>query len=138
MELEKHSWKSIRLHVMEARPDFALIIDELSPSKEYPLYLVKYPYGAVILDKGIFQVPNSENRLVPLNHPSIANTLKEQLGYTNTMPMGIVSKNSIETFFSVKERTIPASLYGKGDMISLWRVLEEGDSYHVGPLWSVT
>jgi hypothetical protein len=138
MELKRIYWNSARAFIAKAKPELAVLIDELSVSDEYPLYVVEYPYGANILDKGIFQLPNSENHLVSLNHSSIPNKIKEELGYTNTLPMGVVTRNSIETFFTVKERIIPGSLYGVGDMVSLWRVLEEHSSYHAGPLWSAT
>lgn len=138
MELKRYCWASIQDYIKKINPDFSAVIDKISPSEKYAIYHVKYPYGALILDKGVFHIPNRENFLVPISHSSVPNSIKEDLGYTDTMPMGMILENSIETFFVTKDRIIPASLFKKGDLVSLWCVLEDYDNYHKGPLWSIT
>lgn len=136
--MEKHSWSSLRAKIKKIKPELANIIDELSPSDKYALYILKYPYGALIVDRGVFQVINENGMLVPFQHPSIANKTKEDLSYNKMIPTGFVSKNSIETFFVAKNHTIPASLYGLGDMLALWHVLEGNSTYQVGPVWNIS
>lgn len=136
--LEKHTWATLRDRIMQINPEFCSAIDELSPSDDHTLYIGEYPYGALLLDKGIFKIFNDENQLVPLNHSSIHSTITEDLSYTGTIPMGMVSKNSIETFLLDDNRTIPSSFYTGGDMISLWRVLEDEQSYQEGSLWNIS
>ena len=136
--MEKHSWSSLRAKTKKINPELANIIDELSPSDKYTFYTLKYPYGALIVDRGVFQVINENGMLVPLQHSSITNNIKEDLGYNKMIPTGFISKNSIETFFMAKNHTIPASLYGLGDMLALWHVLEGNNTYQVGPVWNIS
>jgi hypothetical protein len=131
-------WEEVRVQVARYSPELAEIIDELSPGKDHYFYEENYPYSAVILDRSIFQVSNTDQQIVPLNHPSIAKNIQEDLGYSGTIPMGLVLENSIETFMCASERVVPFSLYRAGDLISLWRVLDQGHSYHAGRFWNVT
>lgn len=136
--MREYSWKMLSEYIRPLSQEFSLILDELDPSDEYKLYLATYPYGALILDKGIFQIINNEGHLVPLGHSSISKRIMQDLTYTGTMPVGMITSNSIETFFVTHNRTIPSSLFSKGQMISLWSALEASQTYHAGPMWSVS
>ncbi|MES2203885.1 MAG: hypothetical protein V4496_01565 [Pseudomonadota bacterium] len=136
--LEKYSWKDLSASVKKIKPKLALLIDELSPSDDYSFYLARYPYGALILDKGVFQLINADGQLVPLHHASIPNETKHELSYNKLMPTGLVSHNSIETFFMTKNRTASSSLYGSGNMVALWHALEGKSSYQAGPIWNIS
>lgn len=135
---EKCSWKDISASVKKIKPKLASIIDELSPTNDYSFYLARYPYGALILDKGVFQLINTDGQLVPLHHASISNETKLDLCYNKLMPTGIVSYNSIETFFMTKNRTASSSLYGLGNMVALWHALEGKNSYQAGRIWNIS
>lgn len=136
--LKKISWNDIAPDIQLIDPNLKCIIDEVSPSKDYALYVGEYSYGALILNKGIFHVVNDDNALVPLSHQSVPSKVQEDLSYTGTIPVGLVLDNSIETFFVFGERTIPSSFYTSGGWISLWSILEGKDSYQVGPIWSIS
>lgn len=135
--LERHTWNSLRQLVRSIFPRFAEVIDEINPNQDYPLYLVKYPYGSMILDKGIFQVPNHESHIVPIYHSSVPNEIKENLSYSGTIPLGLIAAKGIESFVQSKHRVLPATYMGTGKLVSLWRILEEGPSYFLGPFWSI-
>ena len=124
-QLEKHNWEAVRNKIFKTHPDLATIIDEINPPKHYSFYVVNYPYGAMILDKGIFQIPHEKN-LVPLQHSAIPNSIKEDLSYSSTIPMGLITEKAIESFFIANNRIIPAALFGQGKIVSLWRMMEEG------------
>ena len=136
--LEEFSWSEVSDRVNKTKPKLASLINELSPSVDFSLYVAKYPYGAMILDKGVFQLMNSDGQLVPLHHASISSKTKLDLSYNKLMPTGIVSQNSIETFFMTKNRTASSSLYGSGNMVALWHVLEGKNSYQAGPIWNIS
>ena len=136
--LEKRSWKDLSFLVRNIKPKLASLIDELSPTDDFSFYVARYPYGALIVDKGILQVMNTDGQLVPLHHSSIPNKVKDDLGYNKMIPTGLVSHNSIETFFITQHRTVPASLYGLGDFVALWHVLEGMHSYQAGPIWTIS
>lgn len=136
--LRKYSWKDLRVKVKKINPELSNIIDDLSPKDEYALYVAQYPYGALIVDRGVFQVINDKGHLVPLTDSSIPCEIREDLTYNKMIPTGLISENSIETFFRAKKHTIPASLYGLGDMLALWHVLEGNQTYQAGPVWNIS
>lgn len=135
--LQRVKWQEISPRVKMLLPEFATIIDNLNPDHNHNLYLVNYPYGAAILDQGVFQIPNADNHLVPLNHSTIPQQIKNDLGYCGTIPLGLMLENSIETFMRADQRVIPSTMLTPGKFISLWRVLDEGISFHAGRFWNV-
>lgn len=136
--LQKQSWSEVGNVARAADPILADIIDELSPSAKYGFYIVEYPYGDSILNKGLFQVRNQDNVLVPLSHQSIDGKVQDDLTYTGTIPVGMVIQNSIETFFTFETQTLPSSFYCSGSMVALWGLFDEVRSYQAGPLWSIS
>lgn len=135
--IEKYNWKTIRNLVKKIQPSLFQVIDEIDPPSNCCLYLARYPYGSLIADRGTFNLPNSKGEIVPINHSSISNNLREELGYSGTIPLGLVTENSIESFLQAKHRVIPASLKSVGELVSLWRVLEEDKfSYHLN--WTIS
>jgi hypothetical protein len=124
--------------IKKLNPKLAKEIEIISPDEGYYLYEISYPYGASIVDRGIFQVPDSNNHIVPLNHSTIGSKIKDDLGYSGTIPLGIITNNSIEAFMLSGNRVIPSSIVKPGNLISLWRVLDEGISFHTGKFWNIT
>lgn len=136
--LKRYTWDEVRKDIKKVDQKLATVIDEISPPDSHSLYIGEYPYGDLILNKGIFQVINDDGLLVPLSHSSIDSEVQQDLSYTGTIPVGIINQNSIETFFIFENRTIPSSFYTSGGIISLWSVFEGNNSYQVGPLWSIS
>lgn len=58
--LSKVYWKDMRKDVLNLNPNLGKIIDQINPNDSYPLYLASYPYGSVIVNEGVFNLPNSE------------------------------------------------------------------------------
>lgn len=136
--LELHSWKSARNFIKKVSPKLANIIDELSPDSSYNLYICKYPYGSLILDRGVFQIPNSQNQIVNLYHSSISKNLRDDLDYNHTIPVGMVLEKKFESFMILGNRIVPATVFGEGELLALWRVLDEGKSYQDGSFWTIS
>jgi hypothetical protein len=138
--LQKLHWNDVRETIHKDSPDFVKIIDDLDPNPKDGLYfyLINYAYGSIIVDHGTFQIPNSDKQIVPINHSSIPHQIKDDLGYSGTVPFGFITENCIEAFMYSNKRIIPSSLVKKGQFISLWRVLDEGVSYHTGKFWNIT
>lgn len=135
---ERHTWKTLRDRFNELNPELTTIIDEIAPPDDYSLYLAKYPYGAMILDKGNFHLPNHKNQIVSLSDKTIPTIIKDDLDYNGTMPVGLICRNSIESFSILGNRIIPSTLFKPGRMIGLWRVLDDGISYQEGSYWNVS
>jgi hypothetical protein len=137
-KIEKKYWSDVKQQFYVINAQLAEIIDSLSLSDEYCFYVVNYPYGNLIVDKGKFYLPNPSGDIVPLLDPSIPENVREDLSYNKMVPTGIISSNSIETFFEADDHTIPVSLYTSGDWLGLWHVLENGETYQTGPLWNIS
>ncbi len=135
--LEQHTWNSARKSVHAVYPRLAQVIDEISPDDKFTLYTASYPYGAMIIDKGVFFVPNSDGNVVPLYHPTIPQKHKEDLDFKGTIPVGLVMKNKIESFMEHGERITPFTLFSPGDLLALWRIFDKTTSYQEAPFWRV-
>jgi hypothetical protein len=136
-ELEKHTWKSARKLVKAVYPELAEVIDKVSPDDSFSLYVARYSYGAMIIDKGVFSLPNDEGKIVPLRHHTISVDVKEDLEFDGTIPVGLVTKNSIESFMASVDRVTPFTRFGSGDILALWRIFDKGKSYQEAPFWSI-
>ena len=137
--IEKHTWQTVREKFKQIHPELYEIIDELSPSEKHTLYVAKYGFGKLILNRGIFQVVNAKGLLVPLIDHSIPQDIQDDLTYTGTMPMGMVTQNAIETFFYAPNREVASSstLFTEKGMIALICALEGKKTYQAGPIWNV-
>jgi hypothetical protein len=137
-EMREYTWDTGAGLIRSVRPDFAAVLDDLSPDKSHTFHFIKYPYGALPLYKGVFQVPNQEGEIVPITHSSVSKELRNNLSYSGTIPLGLVVNNGFESFIQTPSRVLPSALMGVGKFLSLWRILEESDTYYLGPLWNYT
>jgi hypothetical protein len=136
--LKKCNWKSANKLIRRVYPELAKIIDEISPSDKFTLYVAKYPYGTMIVDKGIFLVPNVNGHIVPLNHHTIPESYKRDLNFDGTIPVGVVTKNSIESFMTLGGHITPFTLFHAGSVLALWRIFDKGKSYQEAPFWGIS
>jgi hypothetical protein len=139
--LEVLNWEQASKDVAKINPEFANIINSISPDKTYKLYKCRYAYGTEIIKEGVLQLPTDKGETLPITAPQTPSSLKKDLGYNlNTNPVSIVLKNSVEIFLSHQNHTL--SLYGlvkPGNIFSTWKVLS-GDLESHGPafLWDMT
>jgi len=110
-------WNKIRNRVAEVEPAFADIVDELSPDKSFPLFLVYLPYGALKGDTKSFYLPDKNNHLYRLSDSEAPKILKEHLSYGfDGSPMGMVLEKQLEYFIDLQHKkiTIPWLIYSPG------------------------
>ena len=79
--LKKVSLDEIIPQIQLVNPEFAAILRNLNPSKEYNLYEATYPYGYRSVRSGKFYLPNTAGVVVPLSDSSIDEKTREDLGY---------------------------------------------------------
>ncbi len=136
--LEAVKWGDVRELVREIKPSFADVIDLLDPQGSLVMYKVRYPFGSVIIQDGIFHLPTSDGRIAPITDDQISDTIRNQLSYSGTIPMGIVLHNSVELFLPSEERIIPFTLMCPGRIFGLSRALDPPISFHAGGTWQMT
>lgn len=138
--MEELTWDQVRDDVMKVNPEFAAVVDRLSPSKEYTVFKATYPYGSEILKRGDLYVPNKEGELVSLKHHSISSHIRDSLDYNlDSNPVTLVLHNTLELFANLHDRTIP--LYGlipSGKLFGLWRIMSPNKSHQPRFIWDMT
>jgi len=135
-------WQEISPRIKIINPELAQIIDELAVDTQqddhYACYLVRYPFGQKILDRGVLQLPNQKNQFLPIHHPDQDPLLQKDLSYIRGMPVGLVLNKSIEMFLSINNRDTPFSLMGPGKIFGLWALLNRDISCERGNMWQIT
>ncbi len=138
--LKEITWEEARQAVLKVNPNFASVIDELSPSSDLTLFEGSYPYGMEIVKQGVFQLLTQSGKLIPLNSPEVPRSLQDKLNYNdNTNPVSLVLENSIEVYTQLDDRII--SLYGAigpGKIMSTWRILNPVLSQAPVFLWDMS
>lgn len=101
--IQELTWEEARPKVAELAKPLGKIIDNLSPSKEFTIFQVRYPFGSKIFDKNQFYLPLDTANSVPISDPKISSNLKNHLTYSS-LPLGIVCKNQVEKFLDFNRK----------------------------------
>lgn len=137
MQIEWLSWDQARPDIAAANSQFADVIDQLNLEKKHRILKVCYPYGQHILQQGQFLLPNSQGEFVTCNDPSLPIDVAAAFDYIHTIPLAVVLRNSAEIFLSANDSITPFRIINPGDIVSIWNVLESGDSCDRGNLWNI-
>ncbi|MCW5589693.1 MAG: hypothetical protein KIT27_08540 [Legionellales bacterium] len=137
---EKLTWKDIRENVFHVNPEFAAIIDEVSPDDNHWLLKAEYPYGALVMQNSLLALPNEQGKIVPITDPSIAHDIQSGLSYNlNSNPVSFVLKNSFEIYLELDDRILPLSgLIMPGTAFGSWRVLNPEHSEQPKFIWDMS
>jgi hypothetical protein len=135
--MEELTWKQARKYVQKVEPKLAAIVDELSPDDSYKLYLVSYPYGSMIFEKAVLNLPNRSGEFVSFSHHTIPAAIREQLDY-RVIPMGLVLDKAIEVHAELDHRMIPLTLISKGRLFGAWEAFDPPYSYFVRLAWNIS
>ena len=137
MKVQKVWWNEVRDKVYKVNQNLAIICDKISPSKKYPLLRIRYPYGAEIVNKGIFNLPFADNQCIPLHDTRISDDLKKQLGYSS-IPLSIVLHNNTEIFVDSASSITSLNFFKPGDLFGVFETISSLMGNLSNPLWSVT
>ena len=127
LDVEEFTWAQARILLLPLLPELVAIIDEISPGKEFKLYLAKYPYGVKIIDKAQSYLPlYGSHETVSFNDPQLPFALSKNLSYDSVTsnPVGIALKNSSEFHISVGSRVMPYAVVEPGSMFGLARIID--------------
>lgn len=134
--LVKVYWKDIAKRVAKVEPEFAKLVNNLSPDKNYPLFLGYYPYGMYIGDTISLFVPGLSGGSYRLSDPKAPKEVIEHLGYgINSSPLGMVLDKELEFFLDLKclGVTIPSQIYSPGSFFAISRILSKKKSRIYAP-----
>ena len=124
--LVKVYWQDIEKRIAQIEPNFARIVNELSPDQSFPIYLAYYPYGMYIGDTESLFIPKIDGCSYRLSNPDTPKDVIADLGYgANSAPLGMVLDKQLEFFMDLKSQgiTIPHQIYSPGSMFAISRIL---------------
>lgn len=139
--LEEVKWADVRAQFKQIAPDIYHAIERLDLDDSYKLYRVRYPFGSMLIDNdGIFNVPLTDDQLVPINNPIVPKKLQDALGYSQLgLPMSFILSGEAELFVGNDSNEIEAeAVYSKGTMLAVRGLLDPHLSYHARRLWRMT
>lgn len=110
--IEGVTWEDVREKITDNCQELGKIIDDISPKKEYPLFYVRYPFGARIIEKALFHLPDESGFSIPISDIKIPQKIREQLNYSS-LPLGIIIKNNVELFNEIDGKVFCGGFYGK-------------------------
>jgi hypothetical protein len=138
--VQKLTWAEAREEVAAVNPELAKLIDELNPGKEYWLAKATYPYGSLVMQRGLLMLPNAQGDIVPITDLSLESEIREGLSYNLlSNPVSLVLSNSFEIYLPLEDRTIPLSgLIYAGTAFGAWRVLNPQKAQQPAFIWDMS
>lgn len=134
---EKIYWSDIKSLIQAINPDFYTLVNTIDPGHDFPLYLVRFPYGELIGDKISQFLPIANRGLVRLNDAELPQEIQCHLGYgKNSSPMAMILEKQVEWFVDLpqKHMTLPIMIQKPGDFFSYTRVLDSEPSFTYSPM----
>jgi hypothetical protein len=134
--LVKTCWENVRHRVSMVAPQFAKIVDSLSPGKSFPLFLAYYPYGDLKGDTISPFLPKTGGGNYRLNDKNIPKEVIDHLGYGSTSsPLGMLLEKKLEYYIDLKDIgiTIPWQVLSPGAFFPLGRLLQNQSSRVYAP-----
>lgn len=93
------SFDHLKERIKHSNPLLCRAMEKVAEKVKVPLlYLVSYLFGDRIVKNGGLQLPNSEGELVSVYDPSISNEIRDQLTYTDNMPICLILEGAMEVF----------------------------------------
>jgi hypothetical protein len=121
------TWDEARASVKKVNPEIAEIIDRLSPSKSLTLLKLKYDFGKLIVNEGIFQI---EEKNLPQK-------LKEKISY-RAIPLCLLLNKSSEVFIKNNIIVTPLNILLPGNLFGLFELLDYMFDIDSLPIWNVS
>lgn len=114
------TWAQARQQVYRSDPEFAQMLDELSPDNT-PLFIqVRYPFGAKIYHNGSVHLPVTTTHTVPLHDTAVPQQIKEHLSYGD-LPLGLINnQHGVEVHRELDDRVFSLAFFSKGLDVGIW------------------
>ncbi|MFN7096379.1 MAG: hypothetical protein ACK4PR_02295 [Gammaproteobacteria bacterium] len=135
--LQKMVWADVRAQVKQVNPVLFNIIEQISPSKKYCLYKIRYPYGQNVTQYGTLMVPDDNGNYSRLDSSHISTDIKTALGYAIT-PLILQLQKYNEIYFEFMGRTNPLDIFFPGDLYGLFEAISGITGTNIYPTWHVS
>ena len=132
--VELVTWSQVRDSVMVVAPELAQLIDDIDPHQDYPLARARYRYGDKIEYNGKFYV-TFDHQSLPIDDERIPVSIRKAIGYSSTVPLGLLLQRSIESYVDLGDRTLLHHLLKPGELFSLLDLFRSGAGCSLGRYW---
>jgi hypothetical protein len=130
----KTNWDEIRHKFQTVDPYLFTLIDNVSPSKKMPIYLIYFPYGMVKGDTKNSYLPLSNGSHIKLSNSNISKEIFNDLGYgMNSSPLGIILDKYIEYFIEIDDQVFPYQIHGPGTVFNKGMLLKNKKDRNYSP-----
>lgn len=134
--IQELTWQDVCEEIKNINKPLYDIIERVAPSSRMRFIKVRYQFGDLIVDNGVFQVPGARGELVPLTDPSVPSSLAAHLSYS-AIPLGIILGKTIEIFIDLEHEIIPLNAMVKGMLFGVFELLDAMANDFSHPPWSV-
>lgn len=128
-EMAELTWSEARDEVVKSDPQFANIVDDLSPNKNFTLLKVSYPFGTTIYKNGTFYLPTQDG-FASLHDQQIPSYIRTGLSYS-PVPLGFVVENSFEVFREFDHYIYSLAYRSKGLELGIWETFAPSSPFTV-------
>lgn len=125
------SWSEVAAEARKVNPEFADIIDAISPDKSLRLVEVSFGYGDKILNHGRLEK-------IEVVDPGVSKEKVNELLDYASYPLGLQLKNASEMYLEIGERILPLELVVEGALFGLFEALVCITGCTSAPVWSMT
>lgn len=132
--VELITWSQVRDAVATVVPELAGLIDTISPNHDYPLVRARYRYGDKIECNGKFYI-TLDNESMPIDDERVPLPIRKAIGYSSTVPLGLLLRRTIESYVDLGDRTLLHHLLKPGELFSLFDLFRSGAGCSSGRYW---
>ena len=137
--LVKLYWRDVKDLMGQVNPSLAKLIDALNPDDSLFFYKASYPFGATIVDQGLFYIPLENGRIVPINDSEVDGEFQKNMAYAeNGFPAGMLTHNSYELFIRAGHQVLPVLVPSIGSFVGLWKQLDHRPVFHPVNIFNMT
>jgi len=138
LAIEKLLWKDVRDDLNKVNPTLVEIIDQISPSDDMCFYKAIYPYGALVLEKGLLNLPRRDGTCIPVSiaEGSLAKEVRQELEYSD-FPLAASLNKTSEIFVRKNNHSIPIGFLRPGDLFGLFEVISSVNRKLAFHIWNL-
>lgn len=140
-DLQVVRWNQIKQDVYRVNQTLAELCDRVAANKDYHLYKIRYPYGALIVDNGTFYLPTKRPGFpISINDQDVTPSIRAALKYSQ-IPLCLVLDKSAEVFTEteIENQVVPLNFFKAGDMFGLFETADMLTNLDATkPTWNVS